>query len=318
MTVKDQLFWRKYRPKTLSNIVLLPRIRKLVENGIKKDLIFYGSPGTGKSALVEILLKDKNFIKINASKENGIETLRVKITDFCETMPSPFIKTEDKMKYVYLEEFERATPEFQDGFKSFVEEYERVRYIISMNDISRVIPALISRFKPPICFNPSNDEEKNFLLNGYHKYLLSVAKHSKMNISDENIKKIISINFPDLRAAVEELQTIYITGNLENSPNINYDDVINFVLNGENDFSENFYFVMDNWSNQPKELIDILSRPLYQYLLLNRPDIIKEKAFKLLDLTKKYNFEFNITTDPPLHVFSLICEIKTLLLKDSI
>lgn len=313
MAVKDQLFWRKYRPKTLSNIVLLPRVRKLVENGIKKDLLLYGSPGTGKSALIEILLKDKNFMKINASKENGIDTLRVKITDFCETMPSPFIKTDDKMKYVYLEEFERATPEFQDGFKSFVEEYERVRYIISMNDISRVIPALISRFKPPICFNPANDEEKNFLLNGYHKYLLSVAKHSKMDISDEILKKIINVNFPDLRAAVEELQTIHITGNLEAPSTGNYDDIIKFILNGNNNFSDNFYFVMDNWVNQPKDLIDILSRPLYYHLLRYRPDIIEEKGFKLLDLTKRYNAEFDITTDPPLHVFSLICELKTIL-----
>jgi DNA polymerase III delta prime subunit len=313
MPVKNQLFWRKYRPKTISNLVLLPRIKKVIENGIQQDLILHGHPGTGKSTLAEILLKDKNFMKINASMENGIDTLRDKILDFCQSMPSPFVKTDDKMKYVYLEEFDKVTNNFQDGFKSFVENYDhKVRFIISMNDITNVIPALMSRFTK-INFNPANDEEKNFLLNGYFKYLLSVSKHIKMEIGDDVIKKIINTNFPDLRASVQELQTMHITGSEDVIASGNYGDVIEFIMNGENIFSENFYFVMDNWVNQPKDLIDILSRPLYYHLLRNHQDIIDEKGYELLDLTKRYNAEFDVTTDPPLHVFSLICELKKIL-----
>lgn len=314
MAVKEQLFWRKYRPKTLNNMVLLPRIKKLIDKGIQKDLLFHGHPGTGKSALIEILLKDKSYMKINASLENGIDTLRDKILDFCESMPSPFMRSDDKMKYVYLEEFDKATTGFQDGFKAFVEKYDhRVRFIISMNDISNVIPALISRFNPPVCFNPSNDDEKNFLLDGYYKYLLSVSKHAKMDIKDEVLHKIISTNFPDLRASVQSLQTIYITGSDDVMASGNYSDVIGFILNGQNNFADNFYFVMDNWVNQPKDLIDILSRPLYYHLIKELPYIIDKKGFKILDLTKRYNAEFDATTDPPLHVFSLICELKSIL-----
>jgi len=315
MAIKDLAWWRKYRPKTINNMVLLPRIKKIVEKGIKKDLLFYGHAGTGKSALIEILLKDKNYIKINASKENGIDTLRDKITDFCETMPSPFIKTDDKMKYVYLEEFDRTTANFQDGFKAFIEEYnDKVRFIISMNDISNVIDPVKSRFNPIICFNPSNDDEKNYLMSGYYKYLLSISKHAKLEITDDVIKKIISTNFPDLRSCVGELQLMDITGTQDTSTaGGNYKDVFDFIMNGENDFSDNFYFVMDNWVNQPKDLIDILGRPLFHYLLVNHKDIIDKSGYELLALNKQYNAEFEITTDPPLHVFSLICEIKKIL-----
>ena len=70
---------------------------------------------------------------------------------------------------------------------------------------------------------------------------------------------------------------------------------------------------MDNWVNQPKDLIDVLGRPLYYHLLRNNPEIIKTKGLKLLDITKQYNAEFEITTDPPLHVVSLICELKKIL-----
>lgn len=314
MAVKNLVWWRKYRPKTLNNIILLPRIKKIIENGIQKDIIFHGHHGTGKSTLIEILLKDKNFLKINASDESGIDTLRNKITDFCSTMPSPFVKTDDKTKYVYLEEFDRVTPAFQDAFKAFIEQYdERVRFIISMNDVSKVIGPLVSRFNPLINFNPANDSEKNFLINGYLKYLTSICKHNKLDISEEHIKEIILKNFPDLRSCVGELHLIYLTGGNEEAAGYDNSEVFNFILNGENNFSNNFYYVMDNWVNQPKDLIDILSRPLYHYLFKDYPDIIKEKGMTLLELTKRYNAEFEITTDPPLHVFSLICEIKKIL-----
>jgi replication-associated recombination protein RarA len=313
--LKNQLFWEKYRPKTLNNMVILPRIRKYLEKGILDNLILHGHSGTGKSTITNILLKNKNYLNINASMENGIDTLREKIMDFCDSMPSPFIKTDDKMKYVYLEEFEKTTENFQDGFKAFIEKYDdRVRFVINMNDISEIkIPALNSRFTK-ICFNPSNDVEKEFLMNGYHKYLMSVAKHSKTDISDEKINRIISANFPDLRASVQEIQTIFITGDQETPMNGNNQAVFEYVLNRENDFSKNFYFVMDNWVNRPKELLNILGRPFYTHLLQNNKEIINLHGFELLKLNKQYNAEFEMTTDPPLHVFSLICEIKKLML----
>ena len=100
--INEQLFWRKYRPKTLTNMVILPRIKKYLENGFKQNVILHGHPGTGKSTIVDILLKDKHVLKINASLQNGIDVLRENILEFCDTLPSPFVKTTDKMKYVYL------------------------------------------------------------------------------------------------------------------------------------------------------------------------------------------------------------------------
>lgn len=315
MPIQEQLFWRKYRPKTITNMVLLPRIKKYLENGFQQNVILYGHPGTGKSTIVDILLKDKHYKKINASLKNGVDTLREEIMDFCDTRPSPFVRTDDRMKYVYLEEFDKTTDSFQEAFKAFIEDYETtVRFIISMNDITHVNQALYSRFTK-VCFNPSNDEERNYLLSGYHKYLLSVAKHAKIQIEDNIIKKIIYNNFPDLRSSVQELQTIQITGNQEITISGDNTRVFDFIMNGENNFSDNFYFVMDNWVNQPKELIDILSRPFYHFLLNNHKEVIKNYGFQLLELSKRYNAEFEFTTDPPLHVFSYICEIKNILNK---
>jgi Cdc6-like AAA superfamily ATPase len=47
--IKDILFWEKFRPTNLRQIVLLPRIEKFIKDGIKTNVIFYGHMGTGKS-----------------------------------------------------------------------------------------------------------------------------------------------------------------------------------------------------------------------------------------------------------------------------
>jgi DNA polymerase III delta prime subunit len=317
MSITNKLFWEKYRPKALNNMVLLPRIKNHFTKGIDEaNWLLYGHSGTGKSTLLDILLKDKHCIKINANLFNGVDVLREKIMEFCDTMPSPFVRTDDKMKYVYLEEFEKTTESFQDAFKGFIESYShKVRFLISMNDISAIkVPPLLGRFNK-ICFNPENDEERNYLINGYNKYLMSVIKHAKITVDTDVLKRIISTNFPDLRASVQDVQNIYITGDQKVSAGGNYKDIFDFMLNKDNDFSENFYFVMDNWVNQPRDLINILGRPLYQYLLIDHKNIIDKCGYDLLKLTKQYNAEFDTTTDPPLHVFSLICELKTILLK---
>ena len=52
-TIKSLLLWEKWRPKTLEEVVLLPRIRKQFENGVTQNYIFHGHYGTGKHHLLE-------------------------------------------------------------------------------------------------------------------------------------------------------------------------------------------------------------------------------------------------------------------------
>jgi len=316
--MQDLLFWRKYRPKKITGMVLLPRIRNYFKDGIKQNVILHGPSGTGKSTIADILLKDKSYMKINASMENGIDTLREKISDFCDTMSSPFVKTTDKMKYVYLEEFDKSTDNFQVGFNAFIEKYDdRVRFIISMNDISNIIPALDSRFQK-INFTASNDYEKSYLINGYEKYISGIVKHVKMDLSEDKIKEIVHKNYPDLRSSVKDVETIFITGTGDESFLTNYDKIFGFILDNDNNFEKNFYYIMDNWVNQPKELMNILGRPFYKYLLDNYKHVIEKGGFELLSLTKQYNAEFESTTDPALHLFSYVIDLKNFFKKHPI
>ena len=98
--IKDVLFWERFRPKNINQIILLPRIKKFLGDGIKTNVLIHGHSGTGKSTLVRNLLVDKTHKQINASLNNGVDLLREELYDFCTSRPSPFNKSEDKMKYV--------------------------------------------------------------------------------------------------------------------------------------------------------------------------------------------------------------------------
>jgi DNA polymerase III delta prime subunit len=319
--MKNLLYWEKYRPKNEKQIILLPRIKKIFNDGIQTNVLLHGHMGTGKTSLIRILLKDKTYIKINASLKNGVDILREELYDFCVSMPSPFNRSEDKMKYVYLEEYEKTTPAFQDAFKSFIEEYDnRVRFIITMNHIECVIPEVLSRFNE-VDFDPRDEFEKSFLKDGYFKYLKLVCNHvektNEFKIENDIIKNIINKKFPDLRSSVQDIQQIYITkdiGTLIYNSDNNYQYVYDFILNNKNDSIENFDFVETYFLNETLLLLKILSRPFMKYLIKNKTDIFKENGLLLIKLSKEHNESFNNQmVDPVIHLSNYINELKKIL-----
>ena len=127
MSVNNLLLWEKWRPKTFEDIILLPRIRQRFENGVDQHYIFHGHYGTGKTSLARILIgkysKKTAFLEVNCSEETSIDYLRDEISLFCKTQP--IFEVDSDIKYVFLDEFERVSPQYQDAFKAFIEKYNK-------------------------------------------------------------------------------------------------------------------------------------------------------------------------------------------------
>ena len=104
----------------MEDVILLPRIRKHFELGINQNFIFYGHFGTGKTSLARILVgkytKDKPYLELNSSLYTSIDVLRSEIEDFCKF--TPMMETDSDIKYIFLDEFERVSAQFQDAFKA--------------------------------------------------------------------------------------------------------------------------------------------------------------------------------------------------------
>ena len=83
MSAVTDLFVEKFRPKNLSQLIVPDRIRKQLQNGLIQNLLFSGSPGTGKTSSMFILSQGHDTLYINASEERGIDIIRDKISKFC-------------------------------------------------------------------------------------------------------------------------------------------------------------------------------------------------------------------------------------------
>lgn len=94
----EKLWTEKYRPSTINEYVFKDVFQKdIIQNWINTktipNIIFSGSPGTGKTTMAKILVnelgvQDYDIMFTNASKEGRrIEWLNDVLSSFCQTIP---------------------------------------------------------------------------------------------------------------------------------------------------------------------------------------------------------------------------------------
>jgi len=98
------LFTEKYRPKDLTDLILPERVMNKFKDGLTQNMLFAGSPGTGKTSTAKAIVQqwDLPYLYINASTDTSVDVIRTRITDFCSTMS--ILDDRDKFKVVILDE----------------------------------------------------------------------------------------------------------------------------------------------------------------------------------------------------------------------
>lgn len=318
---ENKLLWEKYRPHNINDIILLPRIKKHFENGVTQNYIFYGQFGCGKTSLARILIgkytKDKDYLEINSSMETSIDVLRSKIDDYCKTKSMMFFG-DDNMKYVFLDEFERTSIQFQDAFKAFIEKYDKyVRFIITTNDISKISDGIKSRIIQ-LNFNCIDINEEKYLKNEFYKRLKNnILVNEKITIDDKTIIKIINKNFPDFRSTMVELQNFILSGELtEKSSNVNITLKTNLykcLYNKELNYEQIYNFLISNFgADKINTLIEMLGKPFIDFSIKKGADI--EKLFLCNYIIADYSDKLKTDTDPIILGMTIIGKLRDVLL----
>jgi len=86
------LWVEKYRPNKLEDYVgnehLKSKVETYLESGDVPHLLLYGRAGTGKTTLAKLIVNslDCDYIIINASDENNVDTVRNKVKNFASSM----------------------------------------------------------------------------------------------------------------------------------------------------------------------------------------------------------------------------------------
>lgn len=315
----NSLFTEKYRPKTMDDIILLPRIRKHFENGITQNYILAGNYGGGKTSIARILIgkytKDIPYLELNASLYTSIDVLRSEIEDFCRY--TPMMETDYTYKFVFLDEFERVSIQFQDAFKAFIEKYSNnVKFILTTNHLNKVSEGIKSRMVV-LNFDAQTIDEEKFLKMAMFKRINNIIlPKENSQITKDDLVSIINKKYPDFRSILTEVQTYIKFGGFDNNININQKTKIllyDMLYDKSYDYEKIYHFLMTNFGvDKIDVLIKLLGKPFIDWSISNNKDI--NKLFQLNYIIADYTSKLETATDPIILGLTIIGKFRDILL----
>ena len=211
MALKE-LWVEKYRPHTIDDYVWMDdnqkhQVEQWIADRYIPHLLLSGSAGVGKTTLAKILvealdIEPMDFLHINASRDNGVEFIKNKITGFGQT--SPF----GDFKVVLLDEADYLSLNAQATLRGIMEEYSSVlRIILTCNYPNKIMPAIHSRTQG---FHFKLLEEVQF-----QRRLLTILVDEGVDFDTKVFESFVKATYPDMRKAINSLQQHSTSGKLE-------------------------------------------------------------------------------------------------------
>jgi len=301
MTISD-IWCEKYRPSTLDEIVLDKNTRnyfnKVQSEKNIPNVLFVGKPGIGKTSLAKIIVKDIlkcQYLYINASDENGIDTIRTKVLNFAQTK-SLF----GQIKVIVLDECDGLSIDAQKALRNSIEEYhDLTRFILTANYKHKIIPALQSRCQ---IFDINYDK------NDYITKLISIVKSEKVKINKEQFTTIVNSCYPDFRKGINTLQKYFLSDGKD-------DNVFNVkdFFDGLHDLlTHKKYVLIRKHIIQNEGLFnndyDELFKRLFDYMYTAEIDIDKKRD--CLITVSKYFYQNSQCIDQEINFYSCILDLQ--------
>ncbi len=206
--MSNTLWVEKYRPVELNTYIgnehLRDKVSIYLESGDLPHLLLYGKAGTGKTTLAKILVKniECDYIYINASDENNVDTVRTKVKQFASTVGFK------DLKIIILDECDYITPNAQAALRNLMETFSKhCRFILTCNYVERIIDPIQSRCQSFQIVPPSKSEVAKHLHN------ILIQENVIDNMKD--IKVLVDTNYPDIRRVINSAQRNVVNGKLK-------------------------------------------------------------------------------------------------------
>jgi len=197
---KNHSLWvEKYRPNKLDDYVgnehLKTKVAGYIETGDVPHLLLYGKAGTGKTTLAKLIVKsiECDYMIINASDENGVDTLREKIKNFASSMGfKPY-------KIMILDEADYLTGPGQAILRNLMETFSgHCRFILTCNYVEKIIEPVQSRCQTFQIIPPTKKDVA--------VQVSKILKNEEIQFDVKDLVPIIDAAYPDIRKILNTCQ----------------------------------------------------------------------------------------------------------------
>lgn len=315
MKALNQLYTEKYRPKNLEQLILPDRVMIKFKDGIQQNMLFAGSPGTGKTSTAKALINqfDLPYLYINASTDTSVDVIRTRITDFCSTMS--VMDARDKFKVVILDEVDGVSDQFFKALRATMEQFaSNSRFIATCNYVNKIPDPILSRFEV-LNFDFDKAEETE-LTKKYIKRVHDICKQEDMTIEKDALVEFVRRNFPDLRSTLNKLQGYKTQGTnnitIEDVKRFNsvYKDVFELIFN-ETDPVKNYKHLVSEYSNRVDDVLQTLGEEFIDYIRQERPNHTKFIPQIIITVAEHQAQRMQVI-DPVVTMLSCVYKIQTI------
>jgi DNA polymerase III delta prime subunit len=199
----------KYRPQTLDTYVgndtVKATFQQYIDTNDVPHLLLYGDAGSGKTTLAKIVantIAKDNYIYINASDENSVDTVRDKIKQFASSIGF------GGLKLIILDECDYMTPNAQAALRNVIETFSKTtRFILTCNYVDKIIDPIQSRCQIFNIVPPSKKEVAS--------HLVKILDGESVKYEKDSLVTIINQSYPDIRRVINTTQRCVIGGVLK-------------------------------------------------------------------------------------------------------